>query len=104
MRKMNETKEMIKGLKFKIDKQEKAKISKLNKIKSEFKLKLENLSQNSRFKLDFNQYKSIDELRTVLFSSLFSIPKNKSDSATASINSNTIKTKVIYFSNFIFIK
>ena len=72
MRKMKETKEMMKGLAYKIERKGTAKLYKLNKIKLQFQSKLESLSQNSQFKLDFSKYKSIEQSRKVLFSSVFS--------------------------------
>lgn len=96
MRKMKESKELMKNLAFKIHKKGIAKIFKLNKIKSEFQSKLESLSQNTKFELDFNAYKSVEQARKVLFSSVFSFSKSKTTSSSSSSSAISIKTKVIF--------
>lgn len=83
---MQEDKENIKSLIFKMEKKAKARIFKLEKIKIDFSSKLELTSQNSKFKLDFSSYKSISETRTQLFSSVFSISKKQSDTSVTNVN------------------
>ena len=83
---MQEDKEKMKGLVFKLDKKGKSRIFKLNKIKEQFKARLELSSSNGKFKLDFSIYKNTEQARTDLFSSVFSISKKKSDTVNTNVN------------------
>ena len=82
---MNENKEKMKGLIYKMDKKGKARIYKLKKIKGQFKTKLEGNSQNVPFVLDFTKYKNIEQARAELFSSVFAISKKKSDTSVTNV-------------------
>ena len=93
MRKMKESKEIMKNLAFKIEKKGVAKMFKLNKIKSQFQAKLEGCSQNSKFELDFTAFKSIDQARKTLFSSVFTLSTTKTTSNSKESASST-KIKV----------
>lgn len=83
---MQEDKEKMKGIIFKLEKKANARIYKLERIKTTFNAKLALSSQNTQFKLDFSLFKSIAQTRTELFSSVFSISKKKSDTVATNVN------------------
>jgi hypothetical protein len=88
---MNEDKEKIKSLIEKLDKKSESRISKLKDIKSRFKARLENSSENSKFSLDFSLYKNTQIAKKELFSSVFTISKKKRDNNVNIILNNKIK-------------
>jgi hypothetical protein len=91
---MNEDKEKMKSLVYKLDKQGEARISKLVNVKLQLKTKLDVSSANSKFTIDFSSFKNNQQAKTVLFSSVFIISKKK-------ISSTTITSNVILIKNFI---
>jgi hypothetical protein len=83
---MNENKEKMKGLIYKLEKRGNARINNLIKIKGQFNTKLNGFSQNASFKLDFSLYKNEEQAKFELFSSVFSISKKISDTSITNVN------------------
>lgn len=85
---MCEHKEKMKGLIYKLDKKGKARMYKLEKMKTTFHGKYETSCQNSKFKLDFSSYKSIEQARTEIFKSVFTVSKKTSNTVHTNVYTN----------------